>query len=137
VINDLLQQILGDSSAPGENGCLSESHRAGALGPQVRSEIGRGAAVARCRKSVAFSTRSSEVEVGDRLDSCEILEDSMTMINEEASERTTDRNPGVEGRTGDQTGPLPPGCSHLVFASSSRLTFEQTPMWKDVTLPHE
>lgn len=93
---------------PEEAGSSGGLARAASLSAKERSEIARNAASARWKAQAVTATHVGEIEIGDRLISCAVLEDGTRLINQETFLTALDRNPKAKGGTGSELGTVPP-----------------------------
>lgn len=96
------------TTTPQEAGSSGGRARAAALTAAERSEIARTAAAARWSAQTVAATHAGEIEIGDRLISCAVLEDGTRLINQETFLTALDRNPKAKGGTGSELGTVPP-----------------------------
>lgn len=93
-----------DSSAGGKA-------RAQSLSKEARSEIARNAAAKRWGIHIEDATHSGEIQIGNRIISCAVLEDGTRLINQETFLTALDRAPKAKGGTGSTSSDVPPFLS--------------------------
>lgn len=85
--------------------------RAQSLSKEERSEISRRAAQKRWGTVIERATHTGELQIGDRVISCAVLEDGTRLINQETFMTALGRAPKAKGGTGSTMASVPPFLS--------------------------
>jgi hypothetical protein len=103
--------------------------RADKLTPQQRREIAQKAAMARWGTTALAATHDGELQIGDRIIKCAVLEDGTRLISQESFLVALDRAPKAKGGTGVQSSVVP------AFLSAGNLQRYIPPDLRDIAQP--